>query len=133
MTAPQLLGETRYSRNGCSLGSRYIRNTTDKRTRSARGKGGGLCSRLGLIQVQRQCRRLYDDEEHLGDRRACNFLVARRHRTCTPLCMRSVSDTRVSVHVLEETATCARSDAPPVTVARDQFVSGRGLAVMRLR
>ncbi|KYQ51135.1 hypothetical protein ALC60_09783 [Trachymyrmex zeteki] len=43
---------------------------------------------MGLIQVQRQCRRLYDDEEHLGDRRACNFLVVHRRRTCTPLCMR---------------------------------------------
>ncbi|KYN28270.1 hypothetical protein ALC57_02331 [Trachymyrmex cornetzi] len=43
---------------------------------------------MGLIQVQRQCRRLYDDEEHLGDRRARNFLVVHRRRTCTPLCMR---------------------------------------------
>jgi len=58
------------------------------RKRHWEGRVGGLCFRMGLIQVQRQCRRLYDDEEHLGDRRARNFLVVHRRRTCTPLCMR---------------------------------------------
>ncbi|TGZ48008.1 hypothetical protein DBV15_05759 [Temnothorax longispinosus] len=64
--------------------------TVDKRARGAgEGKGADIGKgEMGLIQVQRQCRRLYDDEEHLRDRRACNFLVAHRHRTCTPLCMR---------------------------------------------
>lgn len=39
-------------------------------SQSGHGEGprvAGLCSSLDLIQVQRRCRRLYDDEEHLGD------------------------------------------------------------------
>lgn len=50
-----------------------------RRTRRA------VYSRLGLIQVQRQYRRLYDDEEHLGDRRARNFLVAQTSHLYTDL------------------------------------------------
>jgi len=123
VTGPQLLG-SRYGlheRLAFTLGLRYIhtRNTVDKRARDAagwrarcgegrkrhwEGRVGELCSRMGLIQVQRQCRRLYDDEEHLGDRRACNFLVTHRHRTCTPLCMRDqhISNTYTNVHVSRE-------------------------------
>lgn len=79
--------------------------------RSRRRRTG--CWRLGLIQVQRRCRRLYDDEEHLGDRRDCNFHVAQTSHlyTAPPL----YACTYVYIYVCVQAATsCARSGAPPV-------------------
>lgn len=96
-----------------------------------RGERGGTTSRrvvfegLALIQVQWQRRRLYDDEEHLGDRGACNFLA----RTCTPL---------PSIHRRSMHARNLRHSPPfepdrAAVLPRDQFVFGRAIAVMRLR
>lgn len=127
------------SRNSRSR-TREIRWTRAREVERARGgepkrqgegwRVGGLCSRLGLIQVQRRCRRLYDDEEHLGDQQACNFLVAQTSHLYRSVC----GSTRAThTHAHHTRARVARSSAPPVTVAWDQFVSGRGLAVMRLR
>lgn len=106
-------------------------------------KGRVVCSRLGLIQVQRRCRRLYDDKEHLGDRRARNFLVAQTSHLYTvvaPHACLHAHDARYTHHTCVYATSVKRrrvcvyvSHAPPVTVAWDQFVSGRELAVMRLR
>lgn len=84
---PMSLGSRRVHRGG-GEGRGYA-------CRGGKGRGGesvqqrrarrALYSRLGLIQVQRRCRRLYDDEEHLGDRRACNFLVAQTSHLYTDL------------------------------------------------
>lgn len=54
---------------------------------ATRGKGRLL---LGLIQVQRRCRRLYDDEEHLRDSASLQFPrcadVAPVHRVASCAC-----------------------------------------------
>lgn len=81
---------------------------------------------LALIQVQWQWRRLYDDEEHLGDREACNFLARSldpSHLYTDAPCMHGPPPLRRSPPFEPDRAA----------VPRDQFVFGRGIAVMRLR
>lgn len=151
-----------------SLGSRRVHGTRRTQRKGQRRRvratqrrvsRRAVYSRLGLIQVQRQCRRLYDDEEHLGDRRVCNFLVAhtshlytdlysspRVQQTHTHTLMSARAHTYICIYThtsdcvqiylhrhVEKVVCTVRSDTTSHMVAWDQFVSGRGPAVMRLR
>lgn len=103
-----------------------------------RASGRVVFEGLALIQVKWQWRRLYDDEEHLGDREACNFLARSLARSTRRTCTAAVHNrpsmhARISSSSTSSSAILRHSTSRTTAVPRDRFVFGRGIAVMRLR
>lgn len=88
-----------------------------------RASGRVVFEGLALIQVQWQWRRLYDDEEHLGDREACNFARSTR-RTCTAAApctptfhaCTDLSSSAILRHSTSRTTTPPRGSKGPICI-----------------